>query len=114
MHRPRVRGVGRGGIRAAVNTGDGPGAYRDDRLSLAAENARLRSEVERLHGVRRARWQRALVALALLAVDAWVFTLVVGWINAPRDGAVWLGLGVATVTVGLNVVVAQRVLRSRG
>jgi hypothetical protein len=97
-----------------VNTGDAPGAYRDDRLSLAAENAKLRSEVERLHGVRRSRRQRALVALALLGADAWVFTLVVGWINAPSDGAVWLGLGVAAVTIGVNVAVGLRVLRPRG
>lgn len=97
-----------------MNTGDAPGAYRDDRRSLAAENARLRSEVEALRGARRARWQRALVALALLGLDAWVFTLVVGCINAPSDGAVWLGLGAGALTVAVNVAVVLRALRPRG
>ena len=51
---------------------------------------------------------------ALVALDGWVFTLVVGWVNAPRDATVWLGWAAAAVMVGTNVAVAQRVLRSRG
>jgi hypothetical protein len=96
-----------------VNTGDGPGAYRDDRSSLAAENARLRAELEGLRGARRSRAQRAAAVVAALLLDAWVFTLVVGWVNTPRDAEVWLGWAVAALTVGMNVVVAKRVLRPR-
>ena len=97
-----------------MNTGDGPGAYRDERATLAAENARLQAEVAGLRGARRTRVQRALTLLTMAAVDAWVFTLIVGWVNAPRDADVWLGWAVAALTVGMNVVVAQRLLRARG
>ncbi|MBK6530829.1 MAG: hypothetical protein IPF99_14820 [Deltaproteobacteria bacterium] len=48
-----------------------------------------------------------------MAADAWVFTLVVGWVNAPRDAEVWLGWAVAALTVGMNVVAAKRLLRRR-
>jgi hypothetical protein len=51
--------------------------------------------------------------VAALLLDAWVFTLVVGWVNTPRDAEVWLGWAVAALTVGMNVVVAKRVLRPR-
>ena len=111
----RVRDGSTGSIRCApVNTGDGPGAYRDERAALAAENARLQAEVAGLRGARRTRLQRALTLLVMVAVDAWVFTLIVGWVNAPRDADVWLGWVVAGLTVGMNVVVAQRSLRSQG
>jgi len=96
-----------------VSSGDGRSAYRDERATLAAENARLTAELAALHGARRSRLGRAALALATVAADAWVFTLVVGWVNAPSDAGVWLGLGVAALTVGMNVAVAQRVLRSR-
>lgn len=105
----------RGGIRSgAVSSGDGRSAYRDERATLAAENARLKAELAALHGARRSGLGRAALALATVAADAWVFTLVVGWVNAPSDAGVWLGWGVAVLTVGLNVAVAQRVLRPRG
>lgn len=105
---------GRGSIRSgAVSSSDGPNAYRDERATLAAENARLKAELAALHGARRSRLGRAALALATVAADAWVFTLVVGWVNAPSDAEVWLGWGVAVLTVGMNVAVAQRVLRSR-
>ena len=94
--------------------GEGPGAYRDERVALAAENARLTAEVAGLRGARRSWWQRAALGAVTLAVDAWVFTLVVTWVNAPRDAAVWLGWAVALLMVGTNVAVAQRVLRARG
>jgi hypothetical protein len=93
--------------------GEGPGAYRDERASLTAENARLKAELAGLHGRRRSRAQRALIAVAMVAADAWVFTVIVGLVNAPRDADVWLGWGLAVLTVGMNVAVAQRVLRSR-
>ena len=97
----------------AVSTGDGPGAYRDDRPSLAAENARLRAELAGLRGARRSRAQRAAAVVAVLLLDAWVFTLVVGWVNTPRDAEVWLGWAVAALTLGMNVVAAKRLLRPR-
>lgn len=96
-----------------VSTGDGPGAYRDDRPGLAAENARLRAELAGLRGARRSRAQRAAAAVAVLLLDAWVFTLVVGWVNTPRDAEVWLGWAVAALTVGMNVVAAKRLLRAQ-
>lgn len=96
-----------------MSSGDGPNAYRDERATLAAENARLKAELAALQGARRSRLGRASLAVATVAADAWVFTLIVGWVNAPSDAGVWLGWGVAVLTVGLNVAVAQRVLRSR-
>lgn len=93
--------------------GEGPGAYRDERASLTAENARLKAELDGLRGRRRSRAQRALIAVAMVAVDAGVFTVIVALVNAPRDADVWLGWGLAVLTVGMNVAVAQRVLRSR-
>lgn len=97
-----------------MNTAEGPGAYRDERATLAAENARLKAELAGLRGARWSRWRRGLAGAALVALDGWVFTLVVGWVNAPRDATVWLGWAAAAVMVGTNVAVAQRVLRSRG
>lgn len=97
-----------------MDTGGDPGAYRDERHSLAAENARLRAELAGLHGARRTRVATAgLVALAL-AVDAAVFTLIVRWVNAPRDADVWLGWGAAAVLLAANVVFALCVLRPAG
>lgn len=93
--------------------GEGPGAYRDERASLTAENARLKAELAGLQGRRRSRAQRALIAVAMLGLDAGVFTAIVALVNAPRDADVWLGWGLAVLTVGMNVAVAQRVLRPR-
>lgn len=97
-----------------MNTGDGPGAYRDERSSLAAENARLKAEVTSLRGARRSRLQRVALTATVLVADAWVFTLVVPRVNAPRDADVWLGWALAALMIVTNIVVAQRVLRSRG
>lgn len=93
--------------------GEGPGAYRDERASLTAENARLKAELAGLQERRRSGALRALIALGMVALDAGVFTVIVGLVNAPRDADVWLGWGLAVLTVGMNVAVAQRVLRSR-
>lgn len=93
---------------------DGPGAYRDERATLAAENARLRAELAGLRGARRSRAARVGTAVALVALDAWVFTLVVAWVNAPRDASVWTGWVVAALMVLANILAAQRLLRAQG
>ena len=97
-----------------MSTDERPAGYRDERHSLAAENARLKAELEGMRGARRSKLQLALAALMLLGLDAGVFSLVVRWVNSPRDGDVWLGWAAAALAVALNVVVAQRVLRARG
>lgn len=112
MRRQPGARAGRGYTLRAVDKGDGPGAYRDERAALAGENARLRAEVAALRGARRSRAQRALNVALMVVLDVWVFTLIVGWVNAPRDAEVWLGWAAAIVTVGMNVAVAQRVLRA--
>ncbi len=76
-----------------------------------AENARLRSELAGARGAALGRGVRFAVLAATLVLDAVLFTFIVRWINAPSDRAVYLGLGGAVALVGLNVVVALRVLR---
>jgi len=107
-----VRGYGaRGYTLRPVETGGDRGAFRDERHSLAAENARLKAELAGLRGAQRSRMTTAaLVALALV-VDGLVFTAVVRWVNAPRDADVWLGWSAAALLLVANVVFALRVLR---
>jgi hypothetical protein len=114
MRRQRSARPGRGGYTLpAVNTGTGPGAYRDERSALAAENARLSAELAELRGARRSTSRRLAIAALIAATDVAVFTMVIGWVNAPRDAIVWLGWCVAALTVAGNVFAAQRALRSQ-
>lgn len=94
-----------------MDQGGDPGAYRDERRSLAAENARLRAEVAGLRGARRSRRVTALLVAGVLALDAAVFTAVVRWVNSPSDGDVWLGWSAAALLSLANVVFALRLLR---
>jgi len=94
-----------------VEPGGDRGAFRDERHSLAAENARLKAELAGLRGAQRSRRATALLVVAALVLDGLVFTAVVRWVNAPRDADVWLGWSVAAALLAANVVFALRVLR---
>src|SRR3989338_205412 len=89
--RASAAGAIRGG--AAAEGGPGENWRGGGRVTLAAEAARLEAELAALHGARRSRLGRAALALATVAADAWVFTLIVGWVHAPSDAGVWLGWG---------------------
>jgi hypothetical protein len=71
--------------------------YRDENASLVAENARLRTEIERLRGGRRRLWPAA----AVLASDFAAVLLLRPWFNGGSDAKFW-----AAVTISLALAIS--------
>jgi hypothetical protein len=84
--------------------------YRDERASLAEENARLRAEVDQLKGTRRRRGVLFVVGAAVLTVDLVAAQYVPAMINARDDTRVALGALVVVLLVAAHIVIALRVL----
>lgn len=95
----------------------GPGAYRDERPSLEAENARLQGQLEASQAALSRRRRPVFVALAVLVacgVDAAAFFVLRDWINGRNDTLVYAGFAAIAVLVVLHaLVVALFVRRSR-
>ena len=88
-----------------------PTPFRDDRESLAAENARLRQEVVGLRSQKARRFVRIAGVVVMLAADAYAFEFVRTMINARSDGQVAAGFAVMLVAVVANIFVALRLFQ---
>lgn len=73
--------------------------YRDDRVSLRAENERLRSAL----AVRRSPRSRPVLAVATAAADVVAYVFLRSWLNGNSDALFW---GALLVLVGLAVAAA--------
>ena len=81
---------------------------RDERASLAEENARLRAEVDQLKGARRRRGVTFAVGAAVLAVDLVAAQYVPAMINARDDTRVALGALAVVLLVAAHIGIALR------
>jgi hypothetical protein len=82
--------------------------YRDERASLAEENARLRAEVDQLKGTRKRRGVVLAVGAAVLLVDLIAAQYVPAMINARDDTRVVVGALAVVLLVAAHVVIALR------
>lgn len=87
--------------------------YRDERDSLAAENARLRGELAATRGRRLSTGARVAAGALVAGVNVAAFLYLPGLLNARDDGRVYVGGAVALLVIGLDVLFATRVAFAR-
>lgn len=87
--------------------------YRDERDSLAAENARLRGELAATRGRRLSTGARVAAGALVAGVNVAAFLYLPGLFNARDDGRVYAGGAVALLVIGLDVLFATRVAFAR-
>lgn len=81
--------------------------YRDDRPSLAAENARLRRELAKT------RKRRAWPVVAALVAYVALLTELRDWLNGADPVRYWFALGSLLAALGVSVVLAVRLVFAR-
>jgi hypothetical protein len=80
--------------------------YRDENETLRAENARLRSQLDKRRGAHR------LLSITLLALDFAAVIALRPWLNGESDAKFWCGLviigGIAVAAVVTGIVGRRR------